>query len=118
MLLQEREQLPSDVLRKKRQRGQEELVLASTSRGAGAGEGGAPLSPRSDAGDSDAGSSSSGISWRSGSTGSSLPQLGSMAAADILDSYMRELLHNTLPCLGVLGWSDGQANTGQCTCTS
>ena len=25
---------------------------------------------------------------------------GSLAAADILDSYMRELLHNTIPCLG------------------
>lgn len=90
-------------------------MLASTSRGAGAGEGGAPLSPRSDAGASDAGSSSSGISWRSGSTGSSLPQLGSMAAADILDSYMRELLHNTLPCLGgwVGGWAGGYAGGAQ-----
>lgn len=85
---------PGDVLRKKRQRGGDALPAAG-------GEGGdAPLSPRSDAGASDVGSTSSGISWRSGSTGSSLPHLGSMAAADILDSYMRELLHNTLPCLG------------------
>ncbi len=86
------------MLRKKRQRGQEDFALAGPSGAAGA----APLSPCSDAGASDAGSSSSGISWRSGSTGSSLPQLGGMAAGDILDSYMRELLHNTLPCLGGL----------------
>lgn len=91
---------PGEVLRKKRQRGHEDLTLAS---GAGAADGAGPLSPRSDAGASDAGSSSSGISWRSGSTGGSLPQLGGMAAADILDSYMRELLHNTLPCLGTPG---------------
>ncbi len=106
---------PPDVLRKKRQRsldgtapadehvGEEQPALSASANAAGA----APPSPRSDAGSSeagssDAGSSSSGISWRSGSTGgSSLPHhLSGMAATDILDSYMRELLHNTIPCLG------------------
>ncbi|KAL4433793.1 hypothetical protein ABPG75_000234 [Micractinium tetrahymenae] len=119
----ERQVLPFDFLRKKRQRGHDGVALEATSAGgegdalalaaAAAAAGGAPRSPRSDAGSSDAGGSSSGISWRSGSTGgSSLPHhLTGMAATDILDSYMRELLHNTIPCLdAVLGlYSDAQA---------
>ena len=121
--LQERELLPFDFLHKKRQRGHDGVALdAESDDGAAAA---APPSPRgsdggaadSDSSDDGGGSSSSsgggagggggggggssrGISWRSGSTGSSLPHLGGMAAADILDSYMRELLHNTIPCLG------------------
>lgn len=108
--------LPFDFLRKKRQRGHDGMALdAGSDDGAAAA---APPSPRgsdggvaeSDSDDSSSSSggaggsgSSSGISWRSGSTGSSLPHLGNMAAADILDSYMRELLHNTIPCLGGCG---------------
>ena len=108
--------LPFDFLRKKRQRGHDGVALdAGSDDGAAAA---APPSPRgsdggvaeSDSDDSSSSSggaggsgSSSGISWRSGSTGSSLPHLGNMAAADILDSYMRELLHNTIPCLGGCG---------------
>lgn len=115
---QDRQALPSDFLRKKRQRGHEAAdrvggereppVLAAPVAAAD----GAPPSPRSDAGSSDNGGSSSGISWRSGSTGgSSLPHhLSGMAATDILDSYMRELLHNTIPCLGapLLGGGGGE----------
>ena len=118
LLLQERELLPFDFLRKKRLRGHDGVALDAESDDGAAD---APPSPRgsdgaaaeSDSDDSSSsssssggtgggGGSSSGISWRSGSTGSSLPHLGNMAAADILDSYMRELLHNTIPCLG--GW--------------
>ncbi|KAL4853977.1 Inactive ubiquitin carboxyl-terminal hydrolase 53 [Chlorella vulgaris] len=86
-------------LRKKRQRGHEEVAPAAAP----------PCSPLGS--DSDGCSISSGISWRSGSTGASVPHLGgSMAAADILDSYMRELMHNTLPCLdAILGlYNDAQ----------
>ena len=100
--------LPFDFLRKKRQRGHDGVALDAESDddATATATATAPPSPRgSDGGaaESDSGDSSSSTSSSGGGAGCSLPHLGNMAAADILDSYMRELLHNTIPCLGGCG---------------